>query len=142
MKILTDCDDLVGPWVTEKLGCSWNKGRGVTIGLLHPDKGLVAGVLFEDWNGANILMHVAAVPGRHWLTREFLWFVFYYPFEQLKVKRITGLVASTNLDAIRFDKNLGFELEATLKDAHPSGDLLVFKMTKDKCRWLSLRKEH
>lgn len=141
MKIITGVDSLVGPWVCQRAGGDWAPGRGVTIGLAHPEKGLVAGVLYEDWNGANILGHVAAVPGRMWLNREFLWFCFHYPFEQLGVKRITGIVPSSNLEARRFDESLGFELEATLKDAHPTGDLCVYVMTKEKCRWLALRKD-
>ena len=142
MKILTGCDKMVGPWICSRIGGQWIPGRGVTIGLVHPEKGLVAGVLYEDWNGANITGHVAAVPGRHWLNREFLWYAFYYPFEQLKVKRITGTVPSNNLEAQRFDESLGFELEATLKDAHPEGDILIYRMTKDKCRWLNLKRGH
>lgn len=141
MKILTNQDEMVGPWVASRTGGEWCSGRGTTIGLYHPEQGLVAGVLYEDWNGANILGHVAAVPGRRWLNREFLWFCFHYPFEQLGVKRITGIVPSVNADARRFDESLGFELEATLKDAHPLGDLCVYKMTRDKCRWLSIRKD-
>lgn len=141
MKIITGADSLVGPWVCQRAGGDWTPGRGVAIGLAHPEKGLVAGVLYEDWNGANILGHVAAVPGRMWLNREFLWFCFHYPFEQLGVKRITGIVPSSNLEARRFDESLGFELEATLKDAHPTGDLCVYAMTKEKCRWLALRKD-
>lgn len=132
-------DSLVGPWVCQRAGGAWNPARGKTVGLFDTEKGLLAGVLFEDWNGANVLMHVAAVPGRSWLNREFLWFCFHYPFEQLGVKRVTGLVPSSNQDALKFDLNLGFSLEATLKDAHPDGDLLVLAMHKQDCRWLNLR---
>ena len=52
------------------------------------------------------------------------------------MKRITGIVASSNEAARKFDEHLGFELEAILLGAHPDGDLLVYKMTADKCRWL------
>lgn len=141
MRLLTQADNLVGPWVATRTGGTWQPGRGTTIGLIHPHKGLVAGVLYEDWNGANVCMHVAAIPGRYWLNREFLWYAFFYPFVQLKVKRITGIVPSCNLDARKFDEKLGFELEAILSDAHPQGDLMVYRMTADKCRWLQLRKD-
>jgi RimJ/RimL family protein N-acetyltransferase len=70
-----------------------------------------------------------------------LQFCFYYPFVQLGCRRITGLVPSVNLAARKFDENLGFVLEATLKDAHPEGDLLVYVMHKGDCRWLSMEKE-
>lgn len=140
--ILTGRDSIVGPWVCARAGGTWSVGRGATVGLLDSGKGLVAGVLYEDYNRANLLMHVAAVPGKAWLCREYLWFCFHYPFVQLGCKRITGIVPSVNTQAREFDERLGFTLEATLKDAHPEGDLLVYKMTKQDCRWLNIKRKH
>lgn len=68
--------------------------------------------------------------------------IFDYPFRQLQVKRITAPVASCNRHAQEFMNRIGFELETTLKDAHPQGDLLIYKMTPDKCRWLKLKERH
>ena len=73
------------------------------------------------------------------MNREFLWFCFYYPFEQLRVNKILGLVESTNLEAQRLNEHLGFTLEATLKDAAPKGDLLIYSMKRDQCKWLDLK---
>lgn len=110
------------------------------LGLVEDGK-IIAGVAYTDFNGANINMHVVAI-GKRWLTREYLWTCFHYPFEYLKVKRITGLVAETNMAARRFDEHLGFKLEATLKDAHPTGAIRVYVMRKENCRWLNIRKAH
>lgn len=107
---------------------------------LEQDGELIAVVLFDGYNGASICMHVAAVPGAHWMTREYLYFCFAYPFRQLGVKKILGLVGSGNLPARRFDEHLGFVLEATLKDAHPDGDLLVYGMHLEACRWLNVKR--
>ena len=74
------------------------------------------------------------------MTREFLWMVFDYAFNQAKVKRITGLVGEGNLKARSFDEHIGFVLETTLQDAHPTGDMLVYKMTRPMCRWLNIRR--
>lgn len=129
------CDaERIGLWVCERAGGSWTPGRGQAIGL-EQDGELIAGVLYEDFNGANVLMHVAGT-GRRWLTREFLHVAFWYPFEQLGCKRVTGIVPSVNADALRFDTHLGFQLEATLKDAYPGGDLLVLVMRREDCRFL------
>ena len=38
------------------------------IGLLRGGR-LVAGVIFEGYNGCNVWMHVAAEPGARWLNR-------------------------------------------------------------------------
>jgi RimJ/RimL family protein N-acetyltransferase len=73
------------------------------------------------------------------MTKELLWYTFYYPFIECGCKRVTGLVAETNTAAREFDERLGFHLEARLKDAAPEGDLLVYAMFRDECRWLGLR---
>ena len=132
--------------VTGKSVVDWMISRGEEFSARdaegigwHDGKRLVAGVAYTDYNGANLCMHVVAVPGKRWLTREFLWTCFDYPFNQCKVKRVTGLVGEGNLQARRFDEHLGFERETTLKAAHPTGDLIVYVMWKRNCRFLGER---
>lgn len=137
-RILVGHDDLVGPWVSYRYGGKWHSGQGATIGLEDARFGLIAGVVYTDFNGANVNMHLAA-HGSSWLTREFLWICFDYPFNQLGCRRVTGIVPASNERAMKFDKHLGFELEATLKDAAPDGDVHLLCMRRDQCRWLSLR---
>ncbi len=132
--------DLVGPWVAERTGGEWT-GRGQAFGLVDDTK-LIAGVILDAYNGASIMMHVAAEPGSRWLNRNFLWACFSYPFDQLKVKKIIGLVGEGNTAARKFDENLGFVLETTLKDAHPDGSLLIYTMNREQCRWLNILKEN
>lgn len=73
---------------------------------MHKDGQIIAGVVFDNYTGRNIFMHVAGI-GRHWLTREFLWMGFDYPFNQLGLERVSGLVTETNTAAMTFDKHLG-----------------------------------
>jgi RimJ/RimL family protein N-acetyltransferase len=139
-RVITGCDQVLGPWLCDRLGDVYAEGVATYIGLADGDN-LIAGVKYDGFNGANINMHVAA-EGKSWLTREFLWFTFYYPFVQLGCKRITALVDATNITAIQFDEHLGFEFEAALKDGHPNGDLLVYRMLKQDCRWHTLKRRH
>jgi len=143
MRIITDEDQRLGQWLLDQQGegIPWVEADGHSIGLEGPDGELRAVVSYDNFNHANIHAHIAAVPGSHWMTRDFLWYIFYYPFEQLQCKRITGVVTSTNKAAQRLDEHLGFKLEATLKDAHPLGDLLIYCMTKAECRWLLRRRK-
>lgn len=143
--IVINCEEVAAPFM--ELHChshgAFTAGRA--IGLVDFDDEertatMVAACWYESWNGANINMHVAALPGRRWMTRDFLFAVFDYPFRVCNVKRITGLVPSHNYDARRFDEHIGFKLEATLKDAAPDGDLLVYAMFKQDCKWLNLRR--
>ena len=120
---------------------AFSEGRGV--GLIDCDDDimeakLLAGAWFEKYNGVNMNIHIAAMPGAAWLNREFLWYCFHYAFEICNCKRLTGYVEASNFAARRFDEHLGFELEFVQKDAAPGGDMLVYVMWREKCRWLKL----
>lgn len=101
---------------------------------------LAACVLWDNYNGASISMHVLTLPGVQW-SREFLFGVFAYPFLQLKVNKVHGPISSKNEAAKRFAIDVGGVLGATLKDAHPDGDLLVYEMHRRDCRWLNILKK-
>lgn len=81
-------------------------------------------------------MHVASDGTKKWLNREFLRFAFVYAFDQMKVRKLIGIVPSNNEQALKFDLNLGFSEEARIKDAHPQGDLILLSMTRQACRWI------
>lgn len=141
-RVVTGQEALFGPWLMGLLKSYWYTGRGHIIGLWDMDNCMpLAGCLFEASNGASIMMHCAGI-GKNWLNREFLWFVFYYPFEQLRITKIISPVESDNTDCRRFIEHIGFTLEATLKDAAPKGDLLIYTMTKDQCKWLNLKERY
>lgn len=104
---------------------------------LERDGELVAGVLYEGYNGPNVWMHVAAVPGRRWMSRDYLWYCFHYPFNEMNVQRISGYVNANNEQARKFDEHLGFKVEATLSGAAPDGgDVLIYVMRREDCRFL------
>lgn len=98
---------------------------------------LMGGVFFTDYNVASVQIHVAAFQ-HNWLNRELLWTVFDLPFNVFNVRKLLGLVRSTNKRAIRLDLKLGFVLETTVKDVFPDGDMLVFSMLRENCRWLGM----
>lgn len=103
--------------------------------VLKRDGKIIAACLYENFNRHNVFMHCAGDPSRKWLTRQFLFNAFDYPFNQLKVTRITLWVESDNADSIRFVEHLGFGLEATLHGAGSSGqDALVYVMYRESCQ--------
>ena len=130
---------VIGPqvveWVAKKTNEFGNFGTDAGIGWERDGK-LIAGVAYAEWNGPNVVCHIASDKSKHWLTRKYLQTIFDYPFNQLKVKRITVCVGEGNTDSRRFVLHLGFQHETTLREAHPTGDLLVFRMTKESCRWI------
>ena len=106
------------------------------IGLRRSGE-LVAGAIFEGFNGRNVWAHIAAVPGARWLNRDFLRACFVYAFRVCGVRRVSGYVDESNLAARRFDEHLGFREEARLQGAAPDGgDVIVYVMWRQDCRFL------
>lgn len=139
MNIITGQDWRVGPWICERAGGQWLPGMR-TVGA-EKDGELVAGVLYAEYNGVHCFVTIAAAGGS-WLTPRLLWYIFRYPFIELKCRRLTALVNDDNSRSEAFVKDLGFSLESKLEGASPTGDILVFRMMKDDCRWLNLEKRY
>lgn len=126
-------NERVGKWIQEHDG-GYYRAESQCIGL-ERDGELIAGVMYDWHNDASIYMHVASGPKR-WMDRSYLRAVFAYPFIQLKCNVIIGLVAEDNFSARRFDEHIGFTLEHRIKGADPAGDLLIYTMRPEQCRWL------
>ena len=135
--ILTNDPKRVIDWVCARTGGANLGTHATAIGLLS-DGELVAGVMYDNYHRASIAMHIAG-EGPHWLTREFLRVAFDYPFRQLGVFKVCGIVDSGNEAAMRFDKHLGFVEEGRIRGACKNGcDLVFLSMTAEQCRWLQL----
>jgi len=132
--------EVVAKWVCKTNGATYAPGQFSCIGRLNEAGNVLGGVLYEAFTpGGSVTMHVAGTP--NWLTRKFLWYIFDYPFNQLKVNKLLGFTPSDNLAAHRFHRHIGFQQEARITGAGRHGsDLIIYSMTRDQCRWLSLRK--
>lgn len=97
---------------------------------------MVAGVIYEHWNGKSLVAHMA-LEGK--LNRTFLWVVFDYAFNKAGVEKVILPVASTNAKSLKLVANMGFREEARLTNAHPTGDLVFFTMNRSDCRFLGVR---
>jgi len=60
-----------------------------------------------------------------------------YPFNQLKVERVTGPIPAINFKARNFAERLGFKVEHVLKDFCPDGDMLYYVGRRSDFRWLN-----
>lgn len=130
-------------WVAKKTDEFGDFGSTAGIGL-EEDGRLIAGVAYCQFNGPNIVCHIASDGSKRWANRQFLWTIFDYPFNQAKVKRITVCIGQGNLDSIKFVEHLGFWFETSLgEDSHPSGRTLIYAMRKPQAqRWLNLKGTH
>lgn len=140
-RIVTNEPQRIGQWVCARAGGFYIPEGAYAIGL-EEDGEILAGVMYDHhYAGASVQAHIAAKHGSRWLSREHLEVGFGYPFDYLKVKKIIGVVEETNFAAVRLDEHLGFTLETRIKDGCAGGDLLVYSMTREQCRFLKGRHE-
>ncbi len=121
-------------------GCNvpFNPAVDVSIARVRDDK-IVGGVIFSDYTGASIGIHVASF-APDWIDKAMLWITFDYPFVQLGVNKLFGQVPASNAHALDFDLRLGFQVEHVVKDVFPDGDLILVSMYRDACKWLKMRR--
>lgn len=129
-------DERVVAFVSEKLGEYDFQTTASAIGV-ESNGELIAGVVFDGYTEAGMNIHVAALEGRHWLSKEFLYAVFAYPFIQLKCNRVTGLVRADNFKAQKLDEHLGFVKEGLIRQGcSDKTDMILYGMLKEECRWI------
>jgi len=130
--IVTDRQDELGLWLSNKLGSSYASGSYTSIGY-EKDGVLKAVIAFENYNGSSMVCHVAIDR----FNMEWAMFCWNYIFNQLKVKKLLGVVDSGNQKALKLDLHFGFVEEYVIKDAGKDGDLHILSMTKEQCKMLN-----
>jgi RimJ/RimL family protein N-acetyltransferase len=136
MRIVTDRKAESEQWLSQKTNCPPLDESAQYVTLLRGDK-IEAVCGYDDFNGASVRAHIA-IDGQ--VNREFLWFIFYYPFEQLRVKKMIAAVHGLNEKCVRFCEKLGFVQEAKITNVFPDGDLLFLTLTKEKSKMLTVRR--
>lgn len=128
-------DPRAGEWVREKIPkvqC-WVPGFK---SLAAVENGQIVGaVVYDAFTPYECCIHVRLdKPGCK--DYDVLKQVFAYPFEQLGLKRLTGLVAASNDKGRQLCVELGFHLEGCKASALGDEDELVYGLLKESCRWL------
>lgn len=131
---------LIG-WAAERIGVECFSHDAHAIGL-ERDGELVAVVVYDRFSPHDCHMHVASDGSKRWLVREFLVACFAYPFIQLGLRRVTGLVPASNAAALKFDKNLGFLVEGYHHQALGDDDLITLGMLRENCRFIPKEVAH
>lgn len=127
--------DHIGHWTAERLATAYVPDRSTAIGLVK-DGTIIAGVIYENWNGKSIMAHFV-VEGR--LTRAYIGAIFHYAFKVCAVRKVICPVSSANTRSRKLVENMGFEQEGELKDCDPQGDILLYTLSVDACRFLGTR---
>lgn len=137
MKLVCHQHDKVGTWVMGRCDAEWFSGRGTTLGLESSDGNLIAGMVFENYNGSNLFIHCATRRAGS-ITREFLHACFHFCFIETHCRRVSCVVDESNQTCQRFVQDLGATEETRLVGAGlHGGDLIIYKMTPESCKWLT-----
>jgi len=98
------------------------------------DGELVAAIGYGWYTGKAIHMHIAKIKGS-FVSREFLWFAFYYAFIVCAAEFVISIVESGS-QSDRIAKHAGFELHNTIQGAGVQGDLNIWIVNKESARLL------
>ena len=134
-------EDQLLPWAQERVGVTFRRDA-YAIGLEKAGE-IVAVVVFDSFSECDCNMHIASDGTRAWMNKALLLAAFAYPFTQLGLLRVTGMVPADNEAALAFDEHLGFVREGYHPKAGPSGkDLISLGMLREACRFISRRNDH
>lgn len=128
-------EDRLLPWAQDRIGVAFRRDA-YTLGL---EKGgeLVAVVVFDNFSECDCNMHIASDGTKSWMNKSLLLAAFAYPFAQLGLLRLTGMVPADNADALAFDENIGFVREGYHPKAGPGGkDLISLGLMRENCRFI------
>jgi hypothetical protein len=103
---------------------------------------LAGGVMFTNYLSGSVQIHMAGFQ-RNWVNKAILYLAFNYPFVQLGVKKLFGMVPERNVAARNNDLHLGFKIEYLTHDVFNYDDgvngMYLISMRKEDCRWLHMK---
>lgn len=134
--VVFGADREIAWWVSKRIPGFTASPKGRALGVIKGGA-VVAGVVYDNWNGCHVEASIAAEPGSGWASRATLHALFFYPFVTLDCQAITVAVAETNLPSLNLALKMGFEAEALIRfAAHDGSTLIVLKQFRDTCRWI------
>ncbi len=140
MTLVFGMDEFVAKWVAQRVPLfTPNPGQYVSIGIAQGQR-LLAGAVYHDYTTNGIGMTLAADSPR-WATKGNIASLLRYPFEQLKVRRITVCAARKNKRSRKLIEGVGFKLEGVIREGFGKEDAILYGMLRRECIWLE-RKEH
>lgn len=138
--LVTDRQEFLARWLWDRALIAGPPPReGVYIG--NELSGLIRAVVgYTGYSKSHsvIFAHIAGQKGYNWLTKDFLWFLFAYPFIQLNVQTMAALISSDNKKSINFVRKLGFEFVAVRYCCDL--ELRLYRLEKQDCKYLNINK--
>jgi RimJ/RimL family protein N-acetyltransferase len=139
MQTITEQNEYITDWLHDRLG--YEISECVTIAQTRNGhiEAVAAFHQYRPEDGTIELSFASNTP--KWQSRRYLRDLFRYPFEQLGCIRVTTYAPAANSKAVSLNERIGFVREGVLRRAHQGGDLVVFGMLRDECRWINGQKQ-
>ena len=133
--LVFDQTKLIGEWVAQQVEQESSWGDFYAMGAVDDTGEILAGFVFNNYNTSNATCHIAVKkPGKY--LKQLLMHGYRYAFVMCGLKRLTGLVESTNKKALKLDYHIGFEHEFTMKQAGRNGaDIEVLVLWPENFRY-------
>ena len=136
MNLVYGFDALVAEWVRLRAPhAETGFEKYVAIGVEDGGE-LVAGCVYNDYYPL-VSMHVSIASSTpKWCNRRILKAFFDYPFNQMKVKRLTAYTGSRMVSVRKFLERLGFRQEGIVRQGFADDDAVIYGMLKHECPWI------
>ncbi len=120
-------------WLAEHAGCGITQDfRAVEVVKAGRILGMVG---YCEWAPNSARLHGAVESP--WVIKYLLRPGFSYPFQEVGVGLLIGITPANALNAVKFNRHLGFREAHRIKEGWGVGvDLIVFEMRREECRWL------
>ena len=124
------------PWALERIEGAqfWNDAKAIGIargGIID------AAVIYDEFSASGCSLAIASNGNKRWLTREFLYRAFAYPFFQCHMRRVGSLVSVNNRAACKLNLGIGMKVEGRIRQAGQQGeDMIAFGMLRNECRFI------
>jgi L-amino acid N-acyltransferase YncA len=116
--------------------CIFNPAVDVVISRSETN-GLRGGVVYQGYTGSSTEAHIAGW-GPGWLSKDLLWIIFDYPFNQLSCTKVFLQIPTRNTKSLAFAAKLGFKEIARIDEVFPDCDMSIMSLSRKDCRWLDI----
>lgn len=146
MKLVLGADAEVAAWVAAHIplmqGQAFGPNRAMAV-MSDRDE-MLGGVVFHNWQPAYRNIEVSfASTGPRWLTRDLIQAILSYPFDALRVQRLTAVTPRQARPARQFLEKFGFRREGLVRHGFGTDDAVISGLLEKEWRaspWSQSRK--
>ena len=110
------------------------------IGFVDEKNNTVGAILFCNYDGNNIYVHIAADTPRA-VQRRYTKLMFDYIFNQVNCQRVTTVCLPSKTRSKKLIEGVGFKQEGLLKNylkkENQLHDVIIYGMQREECIWVS-----